>query len=361
MEVTDMKALIYKGVREIAVEERPDPICGENDLIVQNIRSGICGSDVGAYLYGTMASGIFPGREFGHEMVGFVYKTGKNITDIPKGLRVWVNPAASVIHTWDSDMAGAFSQYVVVHNARLNYNVYPLPDDLSFDDAVLIEPFAVGAHGKNRATCTKDTGVLIYGAGTIGLCALNSLLAQGNKNIGVLDISNERLTLAGNMGAVICNPLETNYKEFLFSTFGETPSNTPVITKTGEGPTDFELSSGKAANVDVVVDCAGAQNIVGDFISFAKPNATLVCIAVHKKEIPVNFRQVMSTEANIIGSRGYTNRDIFEVIENLRQKNTGLPSIITHRFKLSDAQKAFEIASDPAVAIKVIFDMETNV
>jgi 2-desacetyl-2-hydroxyethyl bacteriochlorophyllide A dehydrogenase len=355
-----MKAVIYKGIRDIVVEERPEPFCGDNDVIVQNIRSGICGSDVGAYLYGTMASGIFPDREFGHEMVGFVYKTGKNITGIKPGLRVWVNPNTSVLNPWDSDMAGAFSQYTVVHNAKLNDNLYPLPDDLSFDDAVLIEPFAVGTHGKNRACCKKDTSVLIYGAGTIGLCALNSLIAQGNKNIAVLDISHDRLKIAEKMGAVTCNPLETNYRDFLFSAFGETKSNTPVIIKTGEGPTDIELVSGKAVNADVVIDCAGSHNIAGDFLSFAKPHATLVCIAVQKKEIAVNFRQIMSTEAHIIGSRGYTYADIQEVIENLRQKNTRITDIITHHFKLSDAQKAFETASDPTVAIKVVFDMETN-
>jgi threonine dehydrogenase-like Zn-dependent dehydrogenase len=342
------------------VEEKPEPFCGEDDVIVRNVRSGICGSDVGAYLYGTMASGIFPGKEFGHEMTGVVYKTGKNITGIKNGLRVWVNPNTSVINRWDSDMAGAFSQYTVVHNAKLDYNLYPLPDDLSFDDAVLIEPFAVGTHGKNRAGCKKDTSVLIYGAGTIGLCVLNSLIAQGNKRVVVLDVSNDRLKIAEKMGAAVCNPLETNYKDFLFSTFGETKSNTPLIIKTGEGPTDIELVSGKAVNADVVIDCAGANNIAGDFMSFAKPNATLVCIAIHKKEIPVNFRQIMSTEANIIGSRGYTNADIYEVIENLRQKNTRITDIITHHFKLSGAKKAFETASDPGAAIKVVFDMETD-
>ena len=355
-----MKALIYKGIKDVVVEERPEPVCGDNDVIVQNIRSGICGSDVGAYLYGTLASGIFPDKEFGHEMAGLIHKTGNNVLGIQTGQRVWVNPSTSVIDTWDSDMAGAFSQYALVHNARLNYNIYPLPENLSFDDAVLIEPFAVGTHGKNRACCKANHNVLIYGTGTIGLCALNSLIAQGNKKVVVLDLSNDRLKLAERMGAITCNPHEVNVKDFLFSTFGETKSNTPVITKTGNGPTDIKLTPGKAANVDVVIDCAGAPNIIGDFLSFTKPNAILVCVAVHKQEVPVNFRQIMSTEVSILGSRGYTNEDIQEVIENLRRKNTGITKIVTHRYKLSDAKKAFEAASDPSIGIKVVFDMETR-
>ncbi|MDR3301968.1 MAG: alcohol dehydrogenase catalytic domain-containing protein, partial [Spirochaetaceae bacterium] len=129
MENKTMTALIYKGIKDIALLERDIPVCGPDDVVVQNIRSGICGSDVGAYLYGTMASGIFPNKEFGHEMAGIIHKTGENVIDIKKGSRVWVNPTTAVLDPWDSDMAGAFSQYAVVHNAKLNYNIYPLPDD----------------------------------------------------------------------------------------------------------------------------------------------------------------------------------------------------------------------------------------
>jgi threonine dehydrogenase-like Zn-dependent dehydrogenase len=120
----------------------------------------------------------------------------------------------------------------------------------------------------------------------------------------------------------------------------------------------MSLSPGKAVNVDVVIDCAGSPNIVGDFLSFAKADTILVCVAIHKKEVPVNFRQLMSTEVSIVGSRGYDNCDIQEVIENLRRRNTRIPDIITHRFKLSDAKKAFETAANPDVAIKVVFEME---
>ncbi len=68
-----------------------------------------------------------------------------------------------------------------------------MPDSLSFDDAVLIEPFAVGTHGKNTPQAKPEDNVVIYGAGTIGLCALSGLIAQGNKKVIVLDIDDSRL------------------------------------------------------------------------------------------------------------------------------------------------------------------------
>ncbi|MDR1955317.1 MAG: zinc-binding dehydrogenase [Treponema sp.] len=350
-----MKALIYKDVKKMELQERDIPVCGADDVVVRNIRSGICGSDTGAYLHGTMSSGVFPDREFGHEMVGFIHEVGKNVVNIAKGSRVWVNPNTMVEHPWDSDMAGAFSQYVCVHNARLDYNVFLLPDTLSFDDAVLIEPFSVGTHGKNRPGIKPEHKVLIYGAGTIGLCALNALLAQGNKKVAMIDLSDKRLSLAHEMGAITCNPQKEDVRSYLSDHFGEVASSTPAITMNGS---EIKLIPAKSLDVDAVIDCAGVSNIAGDFLSMAKHGAVLSCVAIHKKEVPLNFRQIMSTEVAIMGSRGYNNTDIQEVIGNLAERNTKITGIITHTFTIDEFEKAFETASNPDVAIKVVFNME---
>jgi 2-desacetyl-2-hydroxyethyl bacteriochlorophyllide A dehydrogenase len=350
-----MKALVYKDVKKIELQEKDIPQCGEDDIVVRNMRSGICGSDIGGYLHGTMASGIFPDREFGHEMVGIVHAVGGRVKNIKAGSRVWINPGTAVEHPWDSDMAGAFSQYVRIKNARLDYNVFLLPESLSFDDAVLIEPFSVGTHGKNRPAVKPEHNVLIYGAGTIGLCALNALVAQGNKKIAVVDVSDKRLRLAETMGAVTFNPQKDDIRLCLGKYFGEVQSNTPTVSMKGGA---IELSPAVVPDIDAVIDCAGAPNVAGDFLNMAKPYAVLSCVGLHKKEVPLNFRQVMSTEATVVGSRGYTNTDIMEVIGNLEKKNTRITDIITHVFDLSDYEKAFETASNPDMGIKVVLNME---
>ena len=81
-------------------------------------------------------------------------------------------------------------------------------------------------------------------------------------------------------------------------------------------------------------------------------------MALQKKEVPINFMQVMSTECKIMGSRGYTKEDILEVIHNLTNKMSNITQIITHTFKLDDTVEAFETASDPSLAIKVVLDLE---
>jgi len=341
-----MKAIIYKGIKNVELQERPIPVCGPNDVIVRNVRAGICGTDVSAYLYGGIYGGIFPesveGHEFGHEMVGYVYEVGENVTCVEKGTRVFVNPTTRTLNPSEACMASAFSQYVLVQNAKLEYNLYILPDTLSYDDAILIEPFSVGTHGKNTPQAKPEDNVIIYGAGTIGLCALSALIAQGNKKVVVVDIDDNRLETVNEMGGTGFNPKSGDIFSFLIKQFGEAKGiyRQPVV------------------DVDVVIDCAGASNVPVDFLNYSKPGAKLSCVGMHKKEVSVSFAQIMSKQSIIMGSRGYSNEDILEVIHNLASKNSKVTKIITHKFKLDEASKAFETAANPSLAIKVVINLE---
>ncbi|HEY6410518.1 MAG TPA: zinc-binding dehydrogenase [Ktedonobacteraceae bacterium] len=338
-----MKALIYKDTKTVEVQERAMPVCGPDDVIVRNVRAGICGTDVTGYLYGGRTVGFLPDCEFGHEMVGSVYETGQHVTCVEKGTRVFVNPMTR-LRTPDpsaSVRAGAFSQYILVQDAKMEDNLFLLPESLSFEDAVLIEPFSVGTHGKNVPQAKPQDHVVIYGAGPIGLCALSGLVAQGNKNVVVLDIDDSRLETVRKLGGIGFNPKSGETRTFLIEHFGE-------IKK---------YYGSSAIDIDVVIDCAGASNIPGDFLSYAKQGARLSCVALQKKEVPINFMQVMSTECKIMGARGYTKDDILEVIHNLANKKSYVTHIITHTFPLDEGPKAFETAADPSLAIKVVLDL----
>lgn len=206
----------------------------------------------------------------------------------------------------------------------------------------MIEPFSVGTHGKNTPLAKPEDNVVIYGAGTIGLCALSGLIAQGNKKVVVVDLDDSRLKTVKEMGGIGFNPKSGYITSFLMGQFGEAKGvyRTPVV------------------DVDVVIDCAGAPNIPSDFLNYSKPGAKLSCVGMHKKDVSISFAQIMSKQSIIMGSRGYTNDDILEVINNLANKNSYVTKIITHKFKLEDGPKAFETASNPNLAIKVVLDLE---
>jgi threonine dehydrogenase-like Zn-dependent dehydrogenase len=97
------------------------------------------------------------------------------------------------------------------------------------------------------------------------------------------------------------------------------PGGSPLKNNFHEGDTSTKaliygemkkLHGSSAIDIDVVIDCAGAPNVPGDFLNYAKQGAKLSCIALQKKEVPINFMQIMSTECKIMGSRECTTDEI---------------------------------------------------
>ena len=88
-----MKAAIYMGKEDIEIREIPTPECGDDDVLIKNIYSSICGTDVAVYLHGpNTGHRITTGGEFGHETVSRVAVIGKNVTDFTVGERVYPYP-----------------------------------------------------------------------------------------------------------------------------------------------------------------------------------------------------------------------------------------------------------------------------
>lgn len=337
-----MKAGIYYSPKDVRVEERPMPEIGPNDVLVKNIRAGICGTDLTAYLYSGDAVSIFANNEFGHEMVGVVEKIGINVKDIKPGLRVFVNPVTCKREGMvRCDSAGAFSQYIVVEEAKIGYNLFLIADDVSFDEAVVTEPFSVAVSGKNIPKVKKGDHVVVYGSGTIGLCTLCALVGMGINDAVVIDINDERLEVVKNLGGVPLNSQKINTKDFLTKHFGGTLSHIGL----------------PVPDVDVVIDCAGAPPIMNEYLDMAKPGSRMCVVAVYKAPVSVNLTGIMSAEATILGSCGYSISDIEEVLYYINGHKTKVGQIVTHHFPIEKLAEAFAFASDPAnKSIKVVID-----
>ncbi len=346
-----MKALIYYGPHDIRLEEIEKPVCKDNDVIVKVMRAGICGSDLKAYLHDGHSVGILPKGEmgfdgqFGHEMVGVVNQVGKYVKNVKEGDRVFVNP---MLCRKDGmmlcDMAGAFSEYVLVEEPAYGYNLMKLSDNTSFDDAVLTEPLAVATHGKNIAEIKPHENVVIYGAGTIGLCALEAVLAIGCKSPVIVDINVERLKLAEKIGGSAFNPsVDGEISTFLIDHFGSYMS--PFGTKT--------------VDVDAYIDCAGAESIIAEILRISKPKARISIVAVYKKPIVLDINPFQRNELTIHGCLGYETTDVVEAYNNIDQNRIQIGEIITHQFGINDGVKAFETAANPSTgAIKVVINYE---
>ncbi len=347
-EMYKMKAAIYHGIENVTVEELPIPECGERDVVLKIMKGSICGTDISAYYHGGDDLGIFPEHTFGHEMSAIVYKKGSLVPDnIYEGMRVVPNaplskPADCGLSIFEiCDECGAFSQYVLIEQAKLDYNVFALPDNVDFEEGALVEPLAVAVHGLNKVHAKAGEKVLIFGAGMIGLCTVAACLAKGIKDIVVADVNDWRLSVAEKMGAIPFNSAKGDLKAFLMEKFGD-----KITTQAGQ----------TAVDIDCYVDTAGAQPVLPSVLNMCKDFSRLSIVAIYHHDVTINPAQIFGAELEIVGSFAYTCSDISEAIEALHNKTAPVKEIITDRFKLDDINEAFAKATDQNSVLKIIID-----
>jgi L-iditol 2-dehydrogenase len=205
-----MKALAVTGVRtmDLVPLDRPDP--GPGEALVRVAYCGICGSDFPRYFDGAVHS--FP-QTLGHEFSGTVEAVGTGLEGVSAGDRVAVAPlvpcgqcpacrdgAPALCHKYSfvgSRQQGALAEYVAVPAQ----NLVKLPEHVSLRDAALIEPLTIALHGIGRANLRPGARVAVFGAGVIGLLTVMALKALGAGHVTAVDIQEDKLALARELGA----------------------------------------------------------------------------------------------------------------------------------------------------------------
>lgn len=330
-----MKGLLLRACKEVEFKEYPMPEVGDNDVLVKIEARGICGTDLNSYRTGVP-------NGFGHEMSGYVYKKGKNV-DIALNQKVFVsnlNAMDLVSYEQDGTFAymGGFADYILVKNYQENVNVYPVPETMTYSEASLVEPFCVGMSGVKKYPFTKDSHVVILGAGIIGMCCFSYLKAKGVNNIVMVDINEHRLNIAKEHGAFACNTNQTALDQFLMNQFG----------------VNYSMTKGEVPNVDVYIDCAGVGKLTSQCIEMGKVGAQMTILAVHHAPMLADMTSVMYNNINICGSCMFTHDDILEAIELISTHPSIAKTLISHEIDFEDAKKGFEIADNPNESLKVM-------
>jgi glutathione-independent formaldehyde dehydrogenase len=229
-----MKAVVYKGPFEVAVEEVETPrLQRPNDVIVRVTSTAICGSDLHMYEGRTAAE---PGIVFGHENMGIVEEVGEGVTKIKQGDRVVMpfNVACGFCKNCVADYTGfcltvnpgfaggaygyvamgpwigGQAEYVRVPYA--DFNCLPLPEgtENERDFVLLADIFPTGYHGNELAQVSPGESVVVYGGGPVGLMAAYSAMLRGASKVFVVDRVLERLQKAEEIGAIPINFAEGN-------------------------------------------------------------------------------------------------------------------------------------------------------
>lgn len=339
-----MKAIQIIKPNELKVIDVETPTIDEkNNVLIKMTAAGICGSDIGIY-HGTNAAATYP-RIIGHEMVGKVVKVGNNVTNLKLNDRVIVNQVTSCGHCYPCKIGrgnvcdnlavrgvhidGGYREYIAVPEA----DCYILPQSISDNDAVMIEPTTIAIQACTRARLEKDDMLLLYGSGALGSSILKiaRLICD---NIIVADVIDEKLETAKKNGAkhtinVLKENLSDKVKEYT----------------NGHGAT---VSIDAVCNKDSLINLLNATGNAGRVITMGFSTAPT----------EINQFLITSKELDVIGSR-LQNKMFGKAIELINDGKLDLNGSVSHTFPLIEAQKAFDFVDSHDTSIrKIVFTFD---
>lgn len=314
----------------MTMQERPIPQPEHDRSVVVRVRAaGICGSDL-HILHGRHSFAQYPIVP-GHEVVGEVHRTGAAVKSFQPGDRVVLEPIRScgqcyacrkgqpnvceALYVMGAHGDGGWQEYYMADES----NWHLLPPGVSWRQAVMIEPYTIGAQVVSRGKVGPDDVVLIHGAGPAGLIALDMAKEKGAQVI-VGEILPRRIELARQFGADLV--VDANAESVVDAVMRHTG---------GKGPT-------------VVIDAAGLPDAFGQAVQILRPAGSIITMTFPEKPVQARMDLITLKELNIVGSRLQTK--MFEpVIHSMTKRLEKIDTMITHCFPMAEADKAVELAA----------------
>ena len=339
-----MKAWILEDIDKLKLKKDVEkPILQENDVLVAVRAAGICGSDVQRVnVTGAHKMPLI----LGHEFAGQVVEIGTKVSDYWIDKRVGIFPlipcrecSACKARKYEmcshysylgSRQNGGFAEYTVVPE----WNLIPLPDYVSYEQAAMLEPMAVAVHAMRRINISEKSTVFVCGLGTIGQLLVMFLLHRGIKNVYVIGSKDAQRVSVISIGVSeknYCDSKTDDVREFV-----DRMTN-------GRGPDIFFECVGKNETVALALDLAAAN---GQVCLVGNPYTDILL----DKNIywKILRRQLVITGTWNSSFLGEWEADAAEddwhyVLRCMEEKRLRPESLITHKFEFEDLYKGFEI------------------
>ena len=334
--MTTMKAAFFDGKGVMTLADYPKPEAGAGDAVVRVRATGICGSDLQMKADQTEADE----SPVGHEVAGEVVDIGYDVEASMLGTRVAIETIGhgrACLKCWYCrtgqykqclDMAapegGGFAEYI----KRKAAGCYALPENLTWEEGALVEPFAVSVHGVRRGRLIGGETVVVLGAGNIGLTAVAAARALGAGAIFVTARHEQQAALAKRLGA-----------DYAFA------PDDPALP-------DALADSTQGLGADLTIETVGGwkPEPIEQAIQLTREQGRFVVIGGYRAPITVDWLPPMLKEQTIIFSSCYgiiDGRHDYEVaIDLMASGRVDLKPMVTHIYPLDDIQKGFATAYD---------------
>ncbi|MGA9725330.1 MAG: alcohol dehydrogenase catalytic domain-containing protein [Candidatus Binatus sp.] len=336
-----MKAAVFRKKDQMAVIDVPSPVAGAGEVVLKVHDCGICGSDLHAVQYGI---GMAPDTVMGHEFCGEIHALGPGVSGYQLGDRVTSLPyiACGVCEWCTRDDAmhcaqlrslglgqlpGAYAEFVACSAASL----LKLPANVSSRAGAMVEPLSVGLHGVNHSTIEPGMGVVVMGAGPIGLSTLIWAKAKGASAVVVSELAPGRTELAMKLGAdAVVNPTEDDPSEAVKAITGRQP--------------------------EIVFECIGVKSTLGAAIGMVGRHGQVVVIGVCMEADSIYPLTCVMKEVQINFALAYTRREFQESIDALSKGTIDATPMITDVINIDQVPEMFTALKRPGTRAKVMVE-----
>jgi len=327
-----MRALVMEKYLDFEMKDWPIPQITDTQVLVRVRAVAICGSDIGGS--NGKSGRRIPPIIMGHEASGDIVEAGKNVTNWSVGQRVTFDSTEycgecrfcrkGQINLCDNRKVlgvscdeyrrhGAMAEYVAVEARTL----YALPENVSYEEAALVEPLSIGVHAVAISPIQMGDVVLINGCGTIGLMTLQAAKASGASRIIVSDLDDTRLAVAGRMGAA----------DLLNSANANVPDQVHILT------------GGKGA--DLAFDAVGLEPTIHNAIYSLRKGGCVVAIGNIGQEIKFPLQYCITRQIRLQGSCA-SSGEYDTCLSMIASKQINLAPFLAEQMPLEQGKAAFD-------------------
>lgn len=332
--MANVRALVLEKQHDLRLRDIELPLdVGRGEVRIAIHTVGVCGSDVHYYTHGRIGSFVVDApMVLGHEAAGTIVEVGEGVSHLKVGDRVCMEPGvpdpssrASRLGMYNVDPAVRFWATPPIHGVLTPEVVHPanytfkLPDNVSFAEGAMVEPFAVGMQAASKARIVPGDTAVVLGAGPIGTMVALAALAGGCARVIVADLAQPKLDISARyQGVIPVNIRDTN-----------------LVEKVGE------LTEGWGA--DIVFECSGSPKAWETIMDLPRPGGAIVVVGLPVEPIKLDIAAASTKELRIENVFRYAHQ-YERAIALIASGKVDLKPLISQTFAFDKAKEAFDRA-----------------